>query len=272
MRWRDGLVWCLAWPGMAVAACGELVTLGTHGGTQMPYALAQPRDGVAVLGAVVLLAGGDGHLKLDGNACAKALNGNFLVRSARLFREAGYVTALVDAPTDHQGADGLAGFRNVEAHALDLGRVVADLRQRGNGPVWVIGTSRGTISAANVAARASGDGLPDGLVLSSALMQGSRGLKPWVLQTVFDLPLAAIKLPVLVIGHVNDQCLRSPPAEMPRLVAQLGSTRKQLVAVEGGAAPSGQASLAACEGRSPHGYVGQEAATVDTILRFMQGS
>lgn len=269
LLWSIGL---LALPGMAAAACGTLVTLAAHGGTELPYAFAPARDGVAARGAVVLLAGGDGHLKLDAQGCAKALTGNFLVRSAGLFRDAGYATALVDAPSDHRGVDGLAGFRSSEAHADDLGRVISDLRARTKGPVWVIGTSRGTISAANLATRASGDAAPDGVVLSSALMHGSSGLKPWVQQSVFDLPLAAIKVPALVIGHVHDQCLRSPPAEMPRLLAQLGSARKQLVSVESGAAPSGHASLSACEGRSPHGFIGQEAATVDTIVRFMQAN
>lgn len=266
-------VCALALPSMAMAACGERVTIATHDGTQMAYSLAQPAEGVAVRGAVVLLAGGDGHLKLDAQGCPKALNGNFLVRTAGLFRDAGYATALVDVPSDHQGADGLAGFRAAEAHGADLGKAVSDLRRRVKGPVWVIGTSRGTISAVNVAARATGDAAPDGVALSSALMQGtSGGRKPWTQQTVFDLPLTTIKVPALVIGHVHDGCLRSPPAEMPRLLAQLGSARKQMVAVEGGSAPSGQAGLSACEGRSPHGYLGQEAATVDTIVRFMQAN
>ncbi|WOB06301.1 hypothetical protein [Piscinibacter gummiphilus] len=270
---RHWFVCALALPGLAVAACGERVTIATHDGTQMPYSLARPAERLAVRGALVLLAGGDGHLKLDAQGCPKALGGNFLVRSASLFREAGYATALVDVPTDHQGVGGLAGFRNTEAHGADLGLVVADLRRRVKGPLWVIGTSRGTISAANVASRATGDAAPDGVVLSSALIHGTTGgVKPWTQQTVFDLSLAAIKVPVLVIGHVHDQCLRSPPGEMPRLLAQLGSARKQMVSVEGGAGPSGQASLGACEGRSPHGYVGQEAATVDTIVRFMQSN
>ena len=270
---RHWLVCTLALPGLAVAACGERVTIATHDGTQTPYSLAQAADGVAARGAVVLLAGGDGHLKLDAQGCPKALGGNFLVRSAALFRSAGYATALVDAPSDQQGVDGLAGFRNTEAHGADLGRVVADLRRRVPGPVWVIGTSRGTISAANVASRATGDAAPDGVVLSSALMHGTTGgQKPWTQQTVFDLALAAIQVPALVIGHVHDQCLRSPPSEMPRLLAQLGSARKQMVTVEGGVVPSGQATLSACEGRSPHGYIGQEAATVDTIVRFMQSN
>lgn len=271
LPWFIGL---LALPGMAAAACGTLVTLAARGGTEVSYAFAPAPDGVAARGAVVLLAGGDGRLKLDAQGCAKALGGNFLVRSAGLFREAGYLTALVDAPSDHQGVDGLAGFRNTEAHGIDLGHVVADLRRRVKGPVWVIGTSRGTISAANLASRATGDAAPDGVVLSSALMQGtSGGQKTWTQRTVFDLALTAIKVPVLVIGHVHDQCLRSPPGEMPRLLAQFGSSvRKQMVSVEGGTAPSGPANLGACEGRSPHGYVGQEAATVETIVKFMQSN
>lgn len=273
MRLRHWVVCALALPGLAMASCGERLTIATHDGTQMPYSLAQPPDGVALRGAVVLLAGGDGHLKLDAQGCPKALGGNFLVRTAGLFRDAGYVTALVDVPSDHLGADGLAGFRNTEAHGADLGKVVADLRRRAKGRVWVIGTSRGTISAANVASRATGDAAPDGVVLSSALMQGTTGgLKPWTQQTVFDLSLTSIKVPALVIGHVHDRCFRSPPAEMPRLLAQLGSTRKQMITIEGGRAPTGQASLAACEGRSPHGYVGQEPATVETIVRFMQSN
>jgi hypothetical protein len=270
MRPRHWLVCVLALPSVAMATCGEVLPIEAHGGTQMLYSVAMPREGVAVRGAVLLLAGGDGHIKLDAQGCAKALAGNFLVRSAGLFREAGYVTALVDVPSDHRGADGLGGFRNTEAHAHDLGRVLAALRSRVPGPVWVIGTSRGSISAANVAARQTGEAAPDGVVLSAALMHGSRGLKPWTAQTVYDLPLEALKVPALVIGHVHDQCLRSPPAEMPRLLAQLGSVRKQMVTVEGGSAPAGPASLAACEGRSPHGFFGQEAETVAAIVRFMQ--
>lgn len=272
MRLRHCCVLALALPAAALADCGERITLATHGGTQMPYAWSQPREGVPLRGAVVLLAGGDGQLKLDAQGCAKALSGNFLVRSAGRFRDAGYATAVVDVPSDHQGGDGLGGFRADEAHAEDLGRVVADLRRRAKGPVWVIGTSRGSISAANVASRATGEAAPDGVVLSSSVTDGAIGRKPWAAQTVFDLPLAALKVPALVIGHVHDQCVRSPPAQMPRLLAQLGSARKQLVVVEGGEAPAGQATLAACEGRSPHGFAGQEAATVDTIVRFMQAN
>jgi hypothetical protein len=57
-----------------------------------------------------------------------------------------------------------------------------------------VGTSRGTISAVNATARLSGLSAPAGM-LTSALMSGqSKAKKGWVAQTVFDLPLEAIRL------------------------------------------------------------------------------
>jgi hypothetical protein len=188
-------------------ACGEVITIQTHSGTTTRYALASPR-GVTGAGepmALVLLVGGGGHLALDDKGCPRALKGNSLVRSLPNFHQAGFVTALADSPSDYTGEDGLAGFRTAPEHADDLGRVIADVRARTKAPVWLVGTSRGAISAANAASRLSGPSAPDGLVLTSALMSGGRGgAKPWLTQSVFDLPLEAIRMPVLVVGHAAD--------------------------------------------------------------------
>jgi hypothetical protein len=123
-------------------ACGEVVTLQTHDGTTTRYALTVPQGAKASL---VLLAGGGGFLELDAQGCAQRLKGNSLVRSQELFHREGFATALVDAPSDHHVEDGLGGFRAQAPHAADLGKVVADLRARVPGPVWVVGTSRGAI-------------------------------------------------------------------------------------------------------------------------------
>lgn len=143
-------------------------------------------------------------------------------------------------------------------HAEDLGRVIEDVRARTRGPVWVIGTSRGTISAANVASRPPGPTAPDGVVLTSALTVGSRSnQRPWLSQTVFDLPLEKIRVPVLIVGHAADTCLRSPAAMMTRIADGTNGVRKQVVTVTGGPGmPAGtQSSVDACVGRSRHGFV-----------------
>jgi len=248
--------------------CGEVVTIPTHGGTTTRYAFASPPNAKV---ALVLLAGGGGHLDLDDKGCPRALTGNSLVRSIPNFHGAGFATALVDAPSDHPGDDGLGGFRIAAAHADDLGKVIVDVRTRTKAAVWLIGTSRGSISVANAAARLSGAAAPDGVVLTSALMFGSAGKKSWVAQTLFDVALEAIRVPVLVVGHAEDKCLRSPPDQMERITARTNGTREQVVTVTGGPGRSGPPSLAACEGRAPHGFADQEAKVAAGIARFIGG-
>ena len=257
-----------------LTGCGEVVTIGSHDGTTTRYALAYPQ-GAPPKGAriaLVLLVGGGGHLDLDGKGCPRALTGNSLVRMLPLFHSAGFVTALVDAPSDHPGDDGLAGFRITTEHAGDLGKVIADVRARTSAPVWLIGTSRGTISAVNVASRLLRPSAPDGLVLTSALMSGDlRARKSWVAHTVFDLPLEEIKAPVLVVGHAADKCIRSPADLMADITERTNGAREQVVTVTGGPGMTGAPSIDACEGRAPHGYVDQEAEVAAGIARFIRG-
>lgn len=256
------------------APCGEVVTLDTRDGhtqrfTWVPPSGAAPSSPITL----VLLPGGGGHLDLDAQGCARKLAGNSLVRSIPLFSAAGFGLALVDAPSGLQGEDGLGGFRTDPRHAQDLGQVVAQLRSRTRGEVWVVGTSRGAISAANAASRLSGAAAPDGVVLTSALMAGQPGArKPWVAQSVFDLPLENIRLPLLVVGHAADTCVRSPPGLMAQLAERTRSPRQQVVTVSGGPGAPARTGVDACEGRTPHGFLDQEAEVATGIARFVRGS
>lgn len=262
----------LSWSAQANSLCGQVVSVATHAGTATRYAFSPPKSPPGSPVALVLLPGGGGNLDLDEAGCPRALKGNSLVRSAPLFQELGFHTALVDARSDMPGEDGLAGFRLAAEHAEDLGRIVADLRARsGAAEVWLIGTSRGSISAANAAARLSGPAAADGVVLTSALMFGQSGArKAYVSQTVFDVALENITLPLLLVGHADDGCLRSPAKLMPGIAARAGSARKQVATVTGGPGSTG-GGLAACEGRAPHGFVEQEADVAAGIARFIRG-
>lgn len=253
------------------SVCGDVVTIETHERTTTRYALARPNANAVQNNAIVLvlLAGGGGHLNLDDAGCPRALKGNSLVRMLPDFHAAGFITALVDAPSDHPGEDGLAGFRIDPQHADDIGKIVADLRQRNNAPVWLAGTSRGSISAVNAAARLSGTAAPDGLILTSALMSG--GKKGWLTQTVFALPLELIRMPLLIVGHLTDSCIRSPADQMESVAARTHSIRQQVATVSGGPGHAGLPGIEACEGRTPHGYIGQEAELAAGIARFIRG-
>jgi hypothetical protein len=273
------LTLALASPGSIAAAgssesCGEVIALETHNRTTTRYALAHP-EGMSEKEApvaLVLLPGGGGHLNLDEKGCPRALRGNSLVRSLPLFHGAGFITALVDSPSSYAGDEGLGGYRISPDHAADLGRVIADVRGRTKAPVWVVGTSRGAISAANAASRLSGPSAPDGVVLTSAVTVGTpKGRLVWTSHTVFSLPLDAIKQPVLVVGHAADNCLRSPANLMGRIVEQTNGAREQVVTVTGGPGTAGAPDSNACEGRTPHGFLDQEAEVAAGIARFIRG-
>ena len=259
----------------AAAACGEVVTLAAHGTSKLPYSLALPAASAPGKGiALVLLPGGGGHVDLDAQGCARNLKGNSLVRSRDLFHGHGFATALVDAPSDHRGGDGLGGFRLSAQHAAGLGKVIADVRRRTSLPVWLVGTSRGTISAVNAAVRLAGGEAPDGLVLTSPVTSGrAGGQKAWVVQTVFGVRLEDIKMPVLVVAHAADACIRTPPGLAPGILARTGAAREQSVRVTGGPRGSArrEASVDACGGSSPHGFIGQEADVAAGIARFVRG-
>jgi len=121
--------------------------------------------------AVVLLAGGHGGLQISLNGSLKWGEGNFLVRTRQLFASNGLMVAVVDAPSDRQNSPYLGGFRQKPEHVADIKAVIAWLKQQANIPVWLVGTSRGTQSAAFIATQlASADGGPESVVLTSTIL------------------------------------------------------------------------------------------------------
>jgi hypothetical protein len=257
---------------LAAEACGQVVSIQTHAGTTTRYTLSRPSGAPQASAiAVVLLAGSTGYLDLDDLGCPRELTNNSLVRSIPVFNELGFVTALVDAPSNHFGGDGLAAFRTTARHAEDLGKIIADVRARTKGAVWLIGTSRGAISAANAASRLSGAPAPDGVVLTSAVTAGdSRAKRVWAAHSVFDLPLEQIRMPLLVVGHESDSCVRSPASLMGNITKRTHGAPQQVVLVTGGPGGSGLTSIEACESRSPHGFIEQEREVAAGIARFIR--
>jgi pimeloyl-ACP methyl ester carboxylesterase len=236
----------------------ELIQLPTRPGVTEPFYLLTPPG--APVASVILFTGGNGLL---GSAHRPVLNGkNFLIRSRGAFAAAGFLVASVDAPSDHP--DGLEGFRSSAEHARDIAAVIAYLRQKAPVPVWLIGTSMGTISAANAAARLKTGGA-DGLVLTSSIVAANRRTAP--IEATVDV--GAISVPTLFVHNKEDACPLCPFDAVPRLMA--GFTRapkKQLIAVSGGSPPES----APCEALARHGYFGIEDEVVGDIVRWIKGA
>jgi len=226
-----------------------IVTTSRRAGVRQPFLLLQPQDPVA---SVILFSGGEGVVGLSPAKVQRP--GNFLVRTRRWFAQQGFQVAVVDPPSDRRSLD---GFRTSQAHALDIKGVIAYLREQANVPVWLVGTSYGTVSAIKVTDRLADGGGPDGVVLTSSLFRRGR-----VGDSVSDVDPARIRVPLLIVHHRNDRCPFTPFADAPAYLERFTQApAKELLPFEGGAPTRG----GVCEPFDHHGYVGIERQVVDGI-------
>jgi pimeloyl-ACP methyl ester carboxylesterase len=208
----------------------DLVTIDTPRGVKQAFILIEPEAPIA---SVILLAGGHGALGLKSPSEMEWGERSFLVRSREKFAAHKLIVAVVDAPSDRE--DGMdSAFRMGNAHAGDLGAVAAYLKELADVPVWLVGTSTGTWSAAWGAIAA--DHI-DGLVLTSTI---TRARAHWKLaQThsdgVASLPLEEITLPTLIMAHADDSCDITPAAGASKLRTRLANAKPvEVVTLTGG--------------------------------------
>jgi hypothetical protein len=189
-------------------------------------------------GSVLLIPGGSTRVEILASGELRSGQGNFLIRSRERFIAKGYVTAMLDDP------------RNVAA-AVEALHALAP-------PVFVIGTSNGTIVAATAASRMRASGAA-GMVLTSTVTRPGNTFPSGVNAGMF----ANAQIPLLFIHNRNDGCRASPLSPVEGMVSQLsGDVTLQTVS-------STQASSDPCEPFSPHGYMGIEDATVSAIAAWM---
>jgi hypothetical protein len=242
----------------AQAQTARVVDVPTRPGVTQRVLLLQPGQAKAV---VILFAGGDGGIQISAQG-EIARGGNFLVRSRNEFAARGLAVAVIDAPSDRQSEPYLSGFRQSADHVADVKAVIAHLRQDLQLPVWLIGTSRGTQSAAYVATQlAPADGGPDGLVLTASVLVDKR--EP----AVPDMVLARIVVPVLVAHHRRDSCRVCLFADLPRLTDRLRHLKQTETLVFDGGVSAGDP----CGARAHHGFNGIEAEVVEKIAAWISG-
>ncbi len=242
----------------AVAAAERVVDIATPRGVTERLLVVEP-DGEA-RAAVLLFAGGHGGLRIGPNGQIGWGKKNFLVRARRLLAARGLVAVVVDAPSDRQHDPFLSGFRTRRAHAEDIAAVIAWVRRETHLPVWLAGTSRGTVSAAFCAIDLAGsaDG-PDGLVLTSTILVDEHDT------AVPDLDLGRLRIPVLLVHHVADGCRACPVGFLSRVERKLShAARHETVTVSGGVDEGDR-----CEALAHHGFNGQEAEVMDAIAGFV---
>lgn len=234
----------------------RVVDIPTRPGVSLRMVVIAP---AAPKAAVVLIAGGHGGLQISADGQFKWGGGNFVVRTRGLFADQGLMVAVIDAPSDRQSPPYLGGFRQRAEHVADLKAVIAWLREQSKAPVWLVGTSRGTQSAAWAATELAGADGPDGIVLSSTILVDANS------RPVLAMPLEKIRVPVLVVHHEQDGCAHCAFANVPALMDKLtNAPRKALLAFKGG-----QSKGDPCEAMAHHGFNGLERDVVQQTAAWM---
>jgi len=244
------LIILFAVPGFAEE--DRMVKIDTRPGVTVSF-YRMKREGAKA--SVILLTGGAGGIGLKNGI---PTSNNFLVRSRDLFASNGFNLAIVGKPTDRDDLDGV--FRISPEHMEDLRRVVAFMKKDAGVPVWIVGTSMGTISAASAAAVMGKEELSGVVLTSSVTSQKKVGAVPWQ-------KLEAIHVPVLIVHHELDECRICVPSEVTQIFQRLkNAPLKKEVYVRGGGGPTGNP----CEALHWHGFIGMEKEVVELVSNWIK--
>ncbi|HEX7635755.1 MAG TPA: alpha/beta fold hydrolase [Noviherbaspirillum sp.] len=231
------------------AANDSIVKIERQGRAPVLYLATIPETATKV--GAILFAGSNGVLDLAGKGIPQP-GSNFLIRSRNLFSEHGVATASFDPSADSGPLSD--NVRMSALHAEEVELVMTDFKKRyGLDEIYLVGTSRGTISAAHLGAYFK-DRI-SGVVLTSTVFSSNR-VGPGLAGFNFD----RIQAPLLFVHHRRDACKVTPPSG-----AESMSGRFTVAFVDGGAGKEG----GGCGPFSAHGYLGREKETVDTISNWI---
>ena len=207
--------------------------------------------------AVILFAGGNGTPITIPEGQGIRFSGNFLVRSSAFFANDGFITAIVDAPSDKPegplgGRDGgmSNAFRQSSMHLTDIRAVVDFLVNEGATEVFLIGTSRGTLSVAYLATVVTHANV-EGYVLTASLAESPPAIRSYA---------PRITDPVLMVHHTGDVCRVTRYDDALAIYETIpASPRNGFITVSGGSSPIDDNP---CQSRTAHGFLGKERETV----------
>lgn len=197
----------------------------------------------------------------------------FVFRARRLLAEQGFNVMALDAPSEW-GPRGIWEKQRSPEFAAHNAAVIAHARKQADVPVILMGGSVGAIAAAGVATQLKEKGA-DGLILLSPWMppKDKWPIPNFVFSSDFAISswpdLAAIKGPILVIHHLDDNCNFSLPEYVPNLVKALSAASPpEVIGLRGGAVPSGNP----CYPNGLNNFTGMEREISDLIGNWIRKS
>lgn len=234
------------------------MTIPTRGGVTESYLLIRNPPDATPKVVVIAFVGGNGVIGLEGKQAPFSFGPgtNFLIRLRNQLVDADFAEVLVEVPSDKVSKGMNDEFRLGPDHLADIRILLADVKKRfPDAKVFLMGTSRGTISVAALAAKLDQD--VQGAILTSTVTQRDRDGP-----ALSTFNFASIKMPVLLVHHRDDGCKPCPYWAVERL-----GKSWPLVSVTGGDPPQS----GPCDPQSPHGYWGKDAAVAKAMKAWMLG-
>ena len=207
-----GLAYCVslfAQEAAPTVVAGQVEQVATREGVSVPIYTYWHAAAVATVVLFSGGAGGYGQIGADG----WPTSGNFLIRTGKHWASYPFNIVMVGRPSD--GIDlSLGAVRIGKLHAADNTAIFKAIKGKSPAPIWVVGTSMGTISAAAATiACPCGERASSGPARSSQLSGYWRALKPIV---GISMPFSAsccVALPAAWVQASRDRGGR-PPAHL----------------------------------------------------------
>jgi Bacterial Ig domain len=215
---------------------------------------------------VMLFTGSSGNAGIVGDDTTHVVGqagSNFLVRSAQLFAEEGFLAVTIDRP-EPLPSDSYDQYRISPRHANDIVAVLLEVNELYDASrlnLFFAGTSRGALSVV------AQNNLAVGSLLSSPVNAMNSGL--WVGGDAPEprlLPSFAV-VPIHVLAHAQDGCSVSAAANSKKLQTEFHAAGVHAFfnSVDGGF----EIDIDPCEAKAFHGFLGIETTAVKKITDRM---
>jgi len=242
----------------------EVISLETRKNITQSFLLLEPAG--KPKGAVLLIPGHEGvvRFKKIGKSYDVYTEGGGLPahEEARFtLSKKGFAVAVLAPPSDHTHGMGTA-FRRSAEHATDVGAVIDYLNKRYNQKVNIWGHCRSTFSPPAILAHNENKGVA-GMILTSTRSTGKQG-------SVFETKGPRVRVPTLLVHHVDDPCDGTPYSNLGKLEAYFRESAPdvKVISVSGGDGDRG-ANTYGCSG-GYHAFKGQRKPVVKAIAKWLE--
>jgi len=224
---------------------------------------------------ILLFTGGQGNAGIDVDPEVEEVSNqnNFLVRSAQVFAEKGYLAIIVDQPSvgdllvENNGKAYYDLYRVSQFQSMDIVNILA-AENTDSLPVYFMGTSRGAISAYSQSRLANGVSLSSPVTVQnqSFLYLGFSDESNEIVSLTPDY----VSVPTQIVAHKNDNCSVSPHDEAYEFFQSITQVETEFVDEFGEKESLGDLTNNPCNAKTNHGFIGIENAVVGKMTDWVK--